>query len=111
MKNYVSGGKTLTITAPAAIISGAGVLTGSLFGIAAGDIANGAEGVVHLTGVYDLPKIGTQAWAVGARAYWDDTNNRCTTTAAGNTLIGAAVQAVAGGAGDTTGRVRLNGIA
>ena len=35
MKNYVSSGATLTITAGADIASGAGVLVGSLFGVAA----------------------------------------------------------------------------
>jgi hypothetical protein len=62
-----------------------------------------------LTGVFDLTKIGSQAWTVGAKVYWDDTNKRCTTVATDNTLIGVAVDAVAGGAGDTIGRVRLNG--
>ena len=47
-------------------------------------------------------------WTVGAKVYWDDTNNRCTTVATDNTLIGVAVEAVASGAGDTIGRVRLN---
>ena len=109
MKNFVSSGSTLKITASAAISSGDGVLTGSIFGVATGDIANGADGIVNLTGVYDLPKTGSQAWSVGDKVYWDDTNKVCTTTATGNTLIGAAVLAVAGGASDTTGRVRLNG--
>ena len=35
-------------------------------------------------------------------------NKRTTTVATDNTLIGAAVEAVASGAGDTIGRVRLN---
>ena len=50
----------------------------------------------------------TQAWTVGARVYWDDTNKRCTTVATDNTPVGVAVEAVASGAGDTIGRVRLN---
>jgi predicted RecA/RadA family phage recombinase len=107
MKNFVSVGNTLTITAGADIASGAGVLVGSLFGVAAGAIANGAEGVINLTGVYDLPKVGSQAWTVGALIYW--TGTACTTTASTNKLIGVAVAAVGSGAGETTGRVRLNG--
>lgn len=109
MKNFVSAGNTLTITAGADIASGAGVLLGSLFGVAAGAIANGAEGVINLTGVYDLPKVGSQAWTVGALVYWDAANNRCTTTAGSLKLIGVAVAAVGSGAGETVGRVRLNG--
>lgn len=111
MKNYVSQGNTLAITAAAAIASGDGVLTGSLFGVAAGDIAVGEDGIVELTGVFDLPKAASQAWTVGAKVYWDDTNKRCTTVATGNTLIGAAVLAVGGTASEVVGRVRLNGVA
>lgn len=111
MRNFIAVGDSLTITAGADIESGAGVLVGSLFGVAAGDIANGAEGVINLTGIYDLPKVGTQAWTVGALVYWDAVNSRCTTTAGTDKLIGVAVAAVGGGAGETVGRVRLNGAA
>ena len=109
MKNYVQPGATLTLTAPYAVTSGDGLLVGSIFGVAAGDAASGATVETALTGVFDLTKIGSQAWTVGAKVYWDDTNKRCTTVATDNTLIGVAVAAVAGGAGDTIGRVRLNG--
>jgi predicted RecA/RadA family phage recombinase len=109
MKNYFQPGKTLTLTAPYAVTSGDGLLVGSIFGVAAGDAASGATIEAALTGVFDLTKIGSQAWTVGAKVYWDDTNKRCTTVATDNTLIGVAVEAVAGGAGDTIGRVRLNG--
>ncbi|MGS4947326.1 DUF2190 family protein [Meridianimarinicoccus sp. RP-17] len=108
MKNYVQPGATLTLTAPYAVTSGDGLLVGAIFGVAAGDAANGATVEAALTGVFDLTKIGSQAWTVGAKVYWDDTNKRCTTVTTDNTLIGVAVEAVAGGAGDTIGRVRLN---
>lgn len=111
MKNFIAVGDTLTITAGADIASGEGVLIGSLFGVAAGAIANGAEGVINLTGVYGLPKAPSQAWTIGAKIYWDDANDRCTITAGSLTLIGVAVAAVGAGAGETVGRVRLNGAA
>lgn len=111
MKNYVSAGNTLAITAAAALQSGDGVLAGTIFGVATGDIALGAVGTINLTGVYDLPKAASQAWTVGAKIYWDATNGVCTTTATSNTLIGVAVLAVGGTAGETVGRVRLNGTA
>ena len=109
MKNYVQPGNTLTLTAPYAVTSGGGLLVGAIFGVAAGDVASGATVEAALTGVFDLTKIGSQAWTVGAKVYWDDTNKRCTTVATDNTLVGVAVEAVAGGASDTIGRVRLNG--
>lgn len=111
MKNFIAVGNTLTITAEADIASGAGVLVGSLFGVADGHIAEGAEGVINLTGIYDLPKQPSQAWTVGAKIYWDAGNARCTTTASSNTLIGIAVLATGGTAGEIVGRVRLNGAA
>ena len=109
MKNFVAVGNALTITATADLASGQGLLVGSLFGVAAGNIANGAEGTLNLAGIYDLPKAASQAWTVGAKVYWDDTAKAVTTTSSGNALIGAAVLAVGGGAGETIGRVRLNG--
>jgi len=109
MRNYVQPGAALTMTAPYAVTSGDGLLVGSIFGVAAADAASGTTVEAALTGVFDLTKIGSQAWTVGAKVYWDDTNKRCTTVATDNTLIGVAVEAVAGGAGDTIGRVRLNG--
>ena len=109
MKNYVQPGNTLTLTAPYAVTSGDGLLVGAIFGVAAGDAASGATVEAALTGVFDLTKVGSQAWTAGARVFWDDTNKRCTSVATDNTLIGVAVEAVAGGVGDTIGRVRLNG--
>ena len=85
-----------------------GMLVGQLFGVATNDAALAADVALDLTGVFELTKIGSQAWAVGALIYWDDTNKRCTTVATGNLLIGVAAAAVAGGASNTTGRVRLN---
>lgn len=113
MKNFKGQGNTLNWTNGTGgdIASGAGVLVGKLFGCAAGDIADGADGVLNLVGEYDLPKAASQAWTVGAKVFWDDTAKNCTTTASGNTFIGAATLAIGSGAGETTGTVRLNGVA
>jgi len=109
MKNYVQPGNTITLTAPYAVASGDGLLVGSIFGVAAGTAALSESVETALTGVFDITKVGSQAWTSGARIYWDDTNKRTTNVATSNTLIGVAIEAVAGGAGDTIGRVRLNG--
>ena len=108
MKNYVQPGNTITLTAPYAVTSGDGLLVGSIFGIASGDAALSDPVETVLTGVFDLTKVGSQAWTAGAKVYWDDTNKRTTSVATSNTLIGVATEAVAGGAGDVIGRVRLN---
>lgn len=109
MKNLVQEGALITVSAPAAKSSGDGVLVGSLFGVASNDAANGADVVIATEGVFELAKVGSQAWTVGVRVYWDDGNSYCTTTATSNKLIGVAVEAVGSGAGETLGKVRLNG--
>lgn len=109
MKNYIQDGGTATVAAPYALASGAGALVGTMFGVAQGAADNGATVVLALTGVYDLTKAGSQAWSVGATIYWDNTAKVCTTVSTSNTKIGVAVAAVGSGAGETTGRVRLNG--
>lgn len=113
MKNFLSQGNTLQWTNDTGsdVASGDGVVVGTIFGVAAGDIANGETGILNLVGVYELPKTGTQAWTVGAAIYWDATPGEATTVASGNPLIGVAVEAVGSGAGETLGKVRLNGIA
>ncbi len=111
MKNFVQPGANLTLPAPYDRLSGEGALIGSIFGVASNDVASGDDDVFVTEGVFDLAKAGSQAWTVGAKIYWDNTNKVCTTTATSNTLIGAATAAVAGGAGDTVGRVKLGIVA
>jgi predicted RecA/RadA family phage recombinase len=108
-RNFVQPGNTITLAAPYAVSSGDGLLVGSVFGVASGDAESGAEVEAVLVGVFDLKKVGTQAWAAGDKIYWDDTARETTKTTTDNTLIGVATEAVAGGADDTIGRVRLNG--
>ncbi len=62
------------------------------------------------TGVFELPKVGSQAWTVGVKVYWTS-GGAATTTASGNTLIGTAFAAVGSGAGETLGKVRLGIVA
>ena len=100
---------TITVTAPYDVASGDGLLVGSIFGVAAGEAASGATVEAALVGIFDLKKVASQAWSAGDKVYWDNTNKEATKTATANTLIGVAVEAVAGGAGDVIGRVRLNG--
>mgnify|MGYP001555342984 FL=1 len=108
MKNYVQPGNTITLTAPYDVASGDGLLVGAIFGVATGAAANGEAIEAALVGVFDLKKVGSQAWAVGDKIYWDNTAKETTKTVASNTLIGVAIEAVGSGAGETVGRVRLN---
>lgn len=113
MKNYVAPGKTLTLAAPYVLTSGQGALVGTVFGVAATDIANGVRGEFDVVGVFDLTKATGQAWTEGATLYWDNTAKNVTTTSTSNTKIGVALANDAIGtmaaSADTVGRVRLNG--
>ncbi|WP_165063945.1 DUF2190 family protein [Paludisphaera rhizosphaerae] len=106
---FIQPGETITLAAPYAVESGEGLLVGSIFGVAQGKAGNGAAVEASTVGVWDLKKAASQAWTVGALVYWDNSAKACTTTSSGNKLIGAAVLAVGSGAGETIGRVRLNG--
>jgi predicted RecA/RadA family phage recombinase len=109
MKNFIQRGETLTLTAPYAVSSGGGALVGSIFGVAATDVASGEDGEFQVVGVFDLVREtgASTGWSQGALIYWDNTNKRVTKTSTSNKLIGVAVRAAADG--DATGRVRLNG--
>jgi predicted RecA/RadA family phage recombinase len=109
MKNFIQRGETLTLTAPYAVSSGGGALVGSIFGVAATDVASGEDGEFQVAGVFDLVREtgASTGWSQGALIYWDNTNKRVTKTSTSNKLIGVAVRAAADG--DATGRVRLNG--
>lgn len=107
MKNFVQRGENITLPAPAAVSSGDPVLVGSLFGIAAGDAASGADLDLVTTGVFEMAKVSALAIAVGDTIYWDDTAKLVNKTATGNTKIGVAVTAAANPS--ATVNVRLNG--
>jgi predicted RecA/RadA family phage recombinase len=107
MKNYVQKGENLTLPAPYAVTSGGGVKTGLIFGVAAGDAADGAEVDLVTQGVFDLPKVSTDVFAIGAAAYWSDTSKLVTSTASGNTKIGVTIAAAANPSDSVA--VRLNG--
>lgn len=106
MKTKIESGDVLTVTAPSGgTTSGVGVLIGSIFGIAVTTNDAGDSVAIHRSGVFDHTAEGAgsgQAWAVGDKVYWDDTNKRLTKTSTSNTLVGHATAAKA--TADTTGR-------
>lgn len=107
MKNFVQRGDTITIPAPAAVASGFPVIAGAIVGIASGDAASGAPVDVATVGVFDLPKVSANTFALGAAVYWDATAELATSTATSNTKLGVAVAAAA--ASTATVTVRLSG--
>lgn len=106
MKTYIQPGDVVTVAAPADVASGAGVLVGSLFGVAAFDALSGAEVEVKTTGVFEFPKTSALAISVGDLIYWDNTAKVVNKTNT-NKAVGVAVSAAANPS--ATVLVRLNG--
>ncbi len=107
MINQVKSGAILTLIAPYAVAAGACAKVGGIIAVATSAVASAAEGEFVRVGEFTLAKATGQAWTQGAKIYWDDTAKNCTTSASGNTLIGAAT--VAALSGDTVGVVLLDG--
>lgn len=109
--NYVQPGDTLPFVAPVGgVVSGGFYVHGALVVCAMVTAAAAAEYSGKICGVFEVTKVGSQAWTQGEAVYWDAGNTRFTTTAGGNTLAGNAANTVGAGAGETTGRVLLNGL-
>lgn len=107
MKNYIKPGDNVTVPAPADVLAGDVVLVGALLGVAQHDAASGDDVVLVRKGVFEVPKATGQAWTVGAKIYWHNTNGNFTTSSSGSVLAGF-VEAAALSA-DATGRVLLTG--
>lgn len=106
MKNFLQPGHSIDVPAPTGgSVSGMPVIIGSLIGIASVTAAELAMIAIQVTGCYELPKVSAQAWAIGAKIYWDATAKLATTTASANTLIGVAIEPAANPS--TVGSVRL----
>ena len=107
MKNFIATGDIVTVTAPANVSSGDGVLVSKLFGVACTDALSGQPVEIKTTGVFTLPKISALAISVGDLVYWDNTAKVVNKTATDNTLVGKAVVAAANPS--ATVAVRLDG--
>ena len=101
-------GENLTIAAPYNVTSGGFLKSGLIMGVASGDALSGADVDVVTVGVFDLPKVSTDVFAVGTACYRDDTAKLVTSIAGtANLKIGIAVEARANPSGFA--HVRLNG--
>jgi predicted RecA/RadA family phage recombinase len=108
MKNYIQPGHILTLVAPYIVASGAGALVDGVFGVATVDLAAAASGEFQVCGVFDLAKTSAQAWTLGQKIYWDNTNKRCDSNATLGPEIGVATEVAANPS--ATGKVRLNAV-
>lgn len=106
MRNFIQPGKTLTMPAPAGgVVSGALIIIGKIFGVAATTAAETEPFDLDTGGVYELPKTAAEAWAAGDEVY-ATAGGVITKTASGNTKVGVAAAPAANPSG--SGAVRLN---
>lgn len=105
MKNKVSEGNKLDLVATGNVTSGVPVVMTELVGVPEISGVSGDVIPVDLSGIFELTKLGGEAWTQGQKVYWDAGNSRCTTTASTHKQIGHA--AVIAGSADVLGKVKL----
>jgi len=110
MKNYVQEGKTITVTAPAAVASGQFITVGAIRGVAAFDAAQGEPVEVATEGVFTLPKVAADNIGAGDLLYW--TGTACTKTAGTGSkpLVGVAIKPAAVNATTVTVKLGVHGL-
>jgi predicted RecA/RadA family phage recombinase len=69
MLNFIENGDKLQLEAPKDVIGGDAVAIGSLVGVAYVDAKEGELTNISLKGVYELPKLTTEAWSAGDKLY------------------------------------------
>ena len=107
--NFIKSERTIThVLASTGQASGTGRLIGTMFGIALTTGAVGDTVEFETVGTWELPAVSGDTPASGAKAYWDDTAKKVTTTTTSNSLIGCFEQPKASGV--LVASVRLNGI-
>lgn len=110
MQNFIQNGHVIRVTAPVGgVASGAGLIVGNIFGIAAYTSAEGDPVELGTTGVYQLPKASAAVLTVGARVAWDNTAKNINVPGTGRFPVGITTEAA--GNGTTSVAVRLDGVA
>jgi len=107
VQKYEAGG--IPVNAPAALVSGEVVVysTGRIYvyeGLTA--VASGDPVWLADAGVKEMTALSTDTGSIDTVVYWDDGNNRITTTAGANSRAGRLARAKTNG--ETTALVNLN---
>ena len=108
MKNYIQDGDTITVAAPAAVVSGDFVQVGRVRGIAVTSAASGALVELKTTGVFNIPKLGSEAFAsVGLPVYCVLSGNGVKTVTTASTTANVLVGINLATSGAVTGSLRV----
>lgn len=110
MQTYKQPGEVLSLTAPYDVDSGAAFQVGSIIAVAMSDALSGAAVQGLTCGVFTgMPKTSAQAYTVGQKLYWDNSNKRFDSDGSVGQLAGIAYAVAADPSSTCT--VRLNGTA
>lgn len=104
-KNFKREGETIDFTAAADTPAGTLVIVGAVACVSLNTVANGAKGVGHVAGVWELPALDAATGAQGAIAYATPAG-AITGAATGNTPIGKFWEPLT--SGQTVALVKLN---
>jgi predicted RecA/RadA family phage recombinase len=104
---FVQDGIYIDYTPSTDVATGTIVVQGDLVGVAIRPIPANTLGALAVAGVFDIKKATTTIFNVGAKVFWDATNEVAVTTDGGgaNKYLGKAIRAA--GSGTTTVRVLL----
>ncbi len=108
MKNFISEGKTITVTADQDYASGVGISLEDRAGVVQHTAASGAVAEVALEGVYNLTKLNTDTVAKGQKVYWHTSSKYVTTSSSGAKALGWSMELQAA-SGTTDVDVKLGG--
>ena len=107
-KNFIKPGKTITVAAPADVVSGQAVKVGVIFGVAQYDALSTVDVEIDVEGVHELPKDNNLAISQGDALYWDAANAWLDKTSSGSPTPQRVAYADLGAAQTaTTVRARL----
>lgn len=105
--NYIQPGEHVTVVSPGTV-AGQMYKVGSIIGVAQTTTDSGQNVVLSVIGVYEVPKVSAQAWAVGDPVYFVTASRNLTNVSAtGHFLVGVATEVAANPT--SVGRARLNG--
>ena len=108
MKNFIQDGKSLTVTAPAAVASGDFVQVGRIRGVAVTSAASGAQVELKTKGVFDIPKTGSEEFAtLGLPVYCVLAGNGVKTVTTASTTANVLVGINVATSGAVAGSLRV----
>lgn len=88
------------------VVSGQAVAVGNITGVSHGDISAGSEGVLHMAGVFILPKVADEVWPRGAKLYLN-ADGLLTAVVPDADAVVAGTAWITSGAGEADSHVRL----